>query len=215
MISGFFKNNVYYLISFLLLLVLGFLWSYTYPKGYELVYFSAHRNAFLNNFFIVVNYLGEIYTFLLIIFSFILLKKYRQSITIGLAGLSTLALMPYLKNYFGHPRPLKYFNEILHQPGFLELVPDVEVTSSWTSSFPSGHTAIAFTLFSLVCFYSDISPRWRWLIIIAPSLAGMARIYLCQHFIEDVLGGMIFGILMSIIFFLIEMRIRPTIKNKP
>ena len=70
------------------------------------------------------------------------------------------------------------------------------------NSFPSGHTASAFSIFLLAC----LMMKSRWVIFIGflyAILVGYSRIYLAQHFPLDVGAGMItavFTLLISIYF---------------
>lgn len=62
------------------------------------------------------------------------------------------------------------------------------------NSFPSGHTTTAFTLALLMAFEA----KRTWCDIVFPLIAlfvGYSRIYLAQHFVTDVLGGVIIGLL--------------------
>ncbi len=62
-----------------------------------------------------------------------------------------------------------------------------------SNSFPSGHTAAAFTLFLLACIL--LPNRYTLLIGYCLSLGvGYSRIYLAQHFPTDVAAGMLIGV---------------------
>lgn len=74
----------------------------------------------------------------------------------------------------------------------IHTVTGVELHSS--HSFPSGHTTTAFTIFLLGCLLI----RNRWFIpagFICALLVGYSRIYLAQHFPQDVGGGMMAALL--------------------
>lgn len=68
------------------------------------------------------------------------------------------------------------------------------VTMHQLSSFPSGHTATAFTIFLLTIYLFD---RTKMILIglLYAMLCGYSRIYLGQHFPMDVGGGIIVAIL--------------------
>ena len=65
-------------------------------------------------------------------------------------------------------------------------VPGIEIHT--TNSFPSGHTATAFSLFLFCCFVSTK----KWIVPVGFAYAligGYARIYVAQHFPLDVGAG--------------------------
>lgn len=62
------------------------------------------------------------------------------------------------------------------------------------NSFPSGHTTAAFTLFLIVCLL--IHKKWIIPVGFAYALAvGYSRVYLAQHFLKDVAGGMLVAVI--------------------
>ena len=61
-----------------------------------------------------------------------------------------------------------------------------------TSSFPSGHTTTAFT-FALLLAFLNKKYFWTFFFPIVAFFVGYSRVYLAQHFVTDVLAGMIVG----------------------
>lgn len=96
------------------------------------------------------------------------------------------------------PRPLLYFNkaEWMH---LVEGQPE-----QYYYSFPSGHTAGAFAFY---CFLSLLLPdKRRYLAILFFLLAmtvAYSRIYLSQHFYNDVYAGSIVGTVTCLCIFLL------------
>jgi len=68
--------------------------------------------------------------------------------------------------------------------------PDEE-TNRLDSSFPSGHTAFAFTQ---AVVYSHYNPKLKIPMFIYAAVVGFSRVYLGKHYPSDVLGGAAVGI---------------------
>lgn len=209
----FLKNNISYLLCLLLLLTIGLYICTYFDKGAAILFFSENRTDFFNYFFCFTNSWGEGYAFLIIGLA-LLFYKIRNSITVGFTGLFTLVISRLLKDFFGHPRPSIYFSKILEIPNAIIPIPGVELTSSYTSSFPSGHTMAAFALYGLLAF-SFKRTAIKILFLIIASLAGISRVYLGQHFLSDVVAGAFCGTLIALAMFALqEWMGRTPLKNR-
>ena len=69
------------------------------------------------------------------------------------------------------------------------------------SSFPSGHTLSAFAVFSLLSFFASNSKRQIFLFLSLAILVAASRVYLIQHFIEDVWMGSLIGVMLAYLIF--------------
>ena len=72
----------------------------------------------------------------------------------------------------------------------------------WDYSFPSGHTAIAFTAVT-VLYLTKMKPLWQIALPVA-CLIAFSRMYLYVHFPTDVAAGVILGILFGVLGFRLE-----------
>jgi len=107
-----------------------------------------------------------------------------------------------LKNIFNSPRPKVFFEA----GQYLHFIDGVSLSNY--SSFPSGHTATAFALATvLVCFINNKKAHFGILIIAA--LVGYFRIYLGQHFLLDVFIGAILGTISGLLSVRIVMNLKP------
>jgi undecaprenyl-diphosphatase len=123
-----------------------------------------------------------------------LVKKNGRWLFRGMVLLSSLLLttlaVQLLKHFIARPRPCDVYS-------FIEKLSD-----AGGGSFPSGHTADAFTL---IAFFTLM--RFNKLVIISiyawGGLVAYSRVYLGVHYASDVLGAMPLGILAcSCLFFL-------------
>jgi membrane-associated phospholipid phosphatase len=82
-------------------------------------------------------------------------------------------------------------------------VPGIEIYT--TNSFPSGHTATAFSLFLFCCFISTK----KWIVPVGFAyalLGGYARIYVAQHFPLDVGAGIMVAYCSVILAWVIQIK---------
>jgi len=120
--------------------------------------------------------------------------RFRWGASVFLACLLAGLTSQFLKDQvFGPvPRPTTLFGE----PTPLYLVPGVEMHGYY--SFPSGHTAIAFALATSLMLLTPWKSL-RVLLLLLALIAGYSRVYLSQHFIEDVYAGSFVGLIAALI----------------
>jgi membrane-associated phospholipid phosphatase len=66
-------------------------------------------------------------------------------------------------------------------------------------SFPSGHTLTAFAA-GLLITYLVKNKNWGIVLVFYGVMVGFSRMYLSEHFFEDVVGGSVLGVALSIIW---------------
>jgi membrane-associated phospholipid phosphatase len=124
----------------------------------------------------------------------LLLWRYSAAIMVVATQLIATLIVTPLKRLIDEDRPRVLFEQLqitLHQ------VEGVRLHSS--HSFPSGHTAAAFALFFSLAVIAR-QPALKFLMFLLAVLAGFSRVYLSQHFTEDVLAGSVIGVLSVLIY---------------
>ncbi len=191
------KSKRLYFGLYLVFLIIALILTFSETKGFGVFWFDNHRNKELNIFFEAVTKLGEYYVFIFF-FLYYLYKKSRVSFSIASLGIIMPLISYALKSYFKHPRPITYFYKYLKNVNF-KGIEDAHYHTGH-NSFPSGHTFAAFAIFTLLMLVSENKKSQITYLLLA-VLTGLSRIYLAQHFIEDVAFGSFLGIIMALIIY--------------
>ncbi|RZK40560.1 MAG: phosphatase PAP2 family protein, partial [Hymenobacter sp.] len=64
-------------------------------------------------------------------------------------------------------------------------------------SFPSGHSTSAFSVFLLLTLLVK-NKRWGYVFLLLAAAAAYSRVYLAQHFVEDVYAGSLLGTVLTL-----------------
>jgi membrane-associated phospholipid phosphatase len=179
----------YFLIPFFILILLGFILMLFFSKADLFLLINNHHNKFFDLFFKLNTLLGDGIMTVLVVFG-LLFIKFRYSVLAAIAFLYNSVVIQLLKRFFNAPRPLKYFENI--SP--IRTIEGYPV-NEW-NSFPSGHTATAFTL-AVVLSYLLPHRQRHWIIIPLAALTAFSRVYLAQHFMEDIIAGAIIAVVMT------------------
>lgn len=159
-----------------------------------LAHFSPAMVAAQDLFFKYATELGASVPFVLA--AVLLFYKVGDALLVLVAqGVTALFVYP-IKMLVGAPRPSLLFatnfpDVVLHQVDGVVL--------HAVNSFPSGHTAAAFSC--MLCL-TLICSRRSWtapLFLLLAVVAGWSRIYLLQHFAEDVCAGAVVGVVATLL----------------
>ena len=128
------------------------------------------------------------------------LGKRKLGLLLILSFLLSGLLVQAIKRINPQPRPGLYFNKpsVVKKADAIHYVDGKLLTGR--NSFPSGHTTTAFALFSLLAFASR-NKLVQSLCFAAAILVGYSRIYLGQHFFNDVLAGAVLGYISSLFLY--------------
>ena len=187
------KENLPFFIGFLIFLIAGLVLLLTFEKGALILYFNDHRSPQGDLLFLYTTRLGEALPYILAIIYF-LFVRFRYAILIPIVGLSVSIVSLITKTLFDHNRPSLFFKEI----GIFDQINLVEGIQLWEKySFPSGHTMSAFAVYAIIAFLVGWKKTFGVAMLVLAVLVGISRIYLVQHFMQDVYLGAILGVLIS------------------
>lgn len=193
-ISLFTQNKVYF-GGLLLTLLCGILLLLLNGKAAAFIALNSYHPFYLNVFFINYTFIGDgLFALCLIALYFFYFKKKQQGFALLYSFLISGLAAQLLKNLVNSPRPKLYFEAGTYL-NFIE-----GVTLSGHSGFPSGHTATAFAIATVLVLMMT-NKAWQIIILLAAVLVGYSRIYLAQHFLLDVIVGALLGSVSGILAF--------------
>jgi len=188
--------NPWFSIPVLILFNIGLIINYYVPYGNEILFFNPWRQEPWNSLFRFLTHMGEAWAYISFALLLALAVRYRYAILVLVAGVITLPVQYYIKDVIGIDRPLTYFEKLERMQEVVR-VAGVELNSGQTS-FPSGHTLGAFALYSVLAMIClEFRPRLGLLFALLGAGVALSRIFLVQHFLADVLGGTVVGLLVG------------------
>ena len=124
----------------------------------------------------------------------LLFVSFRAFFFVAITHGLTAVFIQFLKRvvFPDHYRPGHFFDQMPD----LMLVQGIEQHMKF--SFPSGHSAAIFSLCIALALLLN-RKHWGVLLVAVAILVGFSRIYLSQHFLQDVLAGSTIGILIPLL----------------
>jgi membrane-associated phospholipid phosphatase len=190
-------------LGFLLYLLVATFFLTSLEKGEMIFYFDQFRGSDVDSVFKIITRFGEGVTY---VASAVLLFFFRRKAILALPLVGGMAaLMSFLlKSLFRMGRPYRIYNE-MGVADQLIWVDGIHINQGLTS-FPSGHTIAAFSLFVFLA----LAIRRQWasvLFLVLAIMVGISRVYLGQHFFADVYFGSLIGLCIAVLFWWIFERV--------
>lgn len=191
--------NPWFLVPFLLWVLVAAIMLLLFDRQVLFATVNTHHTPLLDRFMRRATAIGEAYPMIVVLAVPVVFRACRNwwyVVSALVCNVVPALVVQALKSLFDAPRPLLYF----------DAAPWIHIADNWERlyhrSFPSGHSAGAF---SLCCFLSLILPkRWAWLglpLFFVALLVPYTRLYLGAHFFADVFAGSIIGATVTLLCF--------------
>jgi undecaprenyl-diphosphatase len=150
---------------------------------------------------VVITSLGDVTTLFILGIILMIIRRTRK---VGMIFLITLVvivvLVMYIKPLIGREIPPYGFEPASQLPENFSLESDSLAPLAAGFSYPSGHAARA-TALAFIAGYAiyNRSKKMGYAIWVFPVIIGITRIYVMQHYPTDIIGGFMFGALVSVV----------------
>ncbi|HWB23950.1 MAG TPA: phosphatase PAP2 family protein [Chitinophagaceae bacterium] len=172
--------------------------SYATGKSQLFLLLNGNLGIAADYFFGVWTNMGDALIWIAALLAVVFILKQKKAWPLLVIGFIVSTILIQVCKYViipDAPRPWKAIpdHSLIHHVWFVQ---------PWLiSSFPSGHTGTAFSIYLIFCL---LIPKNWWLVagLIYAMLVGYSRIYLAQHFPFDVAAGIVVGIITAFAAFL-------------
>lgn len=189
-----FRKNTYFFLALVIWILVGGIMQSIFTPEELFIGINRMHNPVMDVLMTGITYLGDGITFALVLACMLVTRKFKPFL-IGLTSVLLVTLVVQtVKHMADAPRPMLYFQGA----AFVHTVKWVSV--HYHNSWPSGHSACAFALFSYLSLIDNNKKRGLLLIGLA-LIAAYSRIYLAQHFFADIYIGSIIGAVASFVVY--------------
>jgi membrane-associated phospholipid phosphatase len=159
----------------------------------EQIYFAVNglNSSWADVIMPYITDIGEGLT-VIILSAIIALFSYRKALLLASSYAVTSIVAQILKYLFDAPRPKVYFSD---QLSHIHFVKGLYIYTA--HSFPSGHSVTAFSAAAVITYLCKNS-GWGIPALLVAMLVGYSRMYLSQHFFEDVMAGSVIGVIVTV-----------------
>jgi len=199
LIKNFLLDNAAVLLLYLALLLPSLYLIYAYDKlQVHMIFNQMVGSVYVNGFFYYITYLGDGFVALVILFVLCAINL-RRGLYTTLSFLLASLFSQFLKRYVFEDidRPWMIFQH--KQELGLQLVEGVD--NHIHNSFPSGHATQAFAIFICLAFISR-NKLLKLLFFFIASLTAFSRVYISQHWLNDIVAGSLVGMTFSTVLYL-------------
>ena len=195
-LSSLYKENRLFFIGFFLFVIASLFILITYSKADGFYLLNPYHSSFFDIVFIFFTTLGDgFFCVAISMLLFFLKKRYLALMMFSSYAISGI-IAQVLKTYILEARPAILLKDSTYKY-FID-----NVTLHNMHAFPSGHTTSAFALAAVCSFYLS-DKKYSILFLAVAVLVGYSRIYLAQHFLDDVFVGALIGLFCAVFCWLV------------
>lgn len=198
------KHCPLFFFFLVLLFITGISFCITTSKLDSFTSLNLYHPAWLDHFFSYYTLMGDGMICMVAIVLLFLFKKKKAALILFMAYLTSGLIVQLLKRIIFQPRPSLYFDQIsFHYDHFVDGIEPLR-----SGSFPSGHTASAFAMATVLVLCLK-KKKISLLCLLTAMLVGYSRIYLGQHFLQDVIAGGITGCIFALLSYYLIQQSKP------
>jgi len=187
------RKNQSFFFSLVLLFLVGLYPLLGFDKVTLFLKVNRLHHPLLDRFFYYVTFLGSSPSYLLLVTALAITKRDENVFLAGASsfGCMSLVVQGMKRMLFAHQlRPIL----LIPTDAPLHLVEGIKHHTYL--SFPSGHAA---TIFAAICLVQLVSARKSYglslCLLLGAAAVAYSRVYLCQHFYQDIYVGALLGTL--------------------
>lgn len=190
------RNNIFFQLLFIFV-VLGGALLLSMSKGDVVLFLNGIHSPWLDDTVKYITILGDGIIFGLVALV-ILIKNYKHFLFLAGVGLFHGAWVFLFKKVIFHlsPRPIKYFPSDFHW-NYID-----GVATHTINSFPSGHSTTIFALAASLALLYPKDKIFGMSCFLLALLVGFSRVYMLQHFFEDVYAGAFLGSVSAVLVYM-------------
>ena len=193
------KKQLLFFLVYAVFLVFLVIVLFKFSKTDATLWANQYWSPFQDVMYKYMTYLGDFWMASIVVLV-LLFWKFKYAV-IAMVSFGTTALITqFLKKiiYYDVKRPLIEMWEQMHDGTLHTVVNEADQLINY--SFPSGHTTSAFSIFCILALLSK--KKWiGFVCMVFAVLIGYSRVYLCQHFYEDIFVGSLIGTIGSLLIF--------------
>lgn len=181
-------------------------------------FYRLGGNPTIDTSMIIISSMGDLFSMLIIGIILTIIRKTRKIGLIFLISIVVLSIsIMYLKPIIGRSSPLEQYAPQYKIPENYTIENDSMMPIARDFSFPSNHVARNTAFILIIGFWFSFFKNNTWigkLLWLFPILIGISKLYLLQHYFFDIIGGALYGLIISIILCKVLRLNEPFITNK-